>query len=981
MEGLDSAKARSLAAAIGASVEGEVRFDQASRGAYSTDASNYRRVPMGVVVPRSTADVEATIAECRKHGVPIVSRGGGTSLDGQCCTHGVVMDFSKYLNRIVEIDPEAKTARVQPGVVFDTLAHKTVGAHGLRYAPDPSTHSHCTFGGMLGNNSCGVHSIMAGRSSDNVVSMDVLTGDGVRLRVGETGDEALHREIGKGGRVGEIYSGLARLAREYGDEIRSRYPNIPRRVSGYNLPDLLPENGRNIARALVGSEGTCVTILEATVRLIEWPKSRVMVILGYDSVEDAADAVPEIMETGPIGLEGFDHRLTDFIKLHHTHAKDINLLPKGSGWLIVEFGGDSRALAERAAQRLMDKLKKHEHPPAMELLDDQEREDRIWEVRESGLGATAFVPGMADTWPGWEDAGLPPDRVGEYLRKFRKLLNRYEYDCALYGHFGQGCVHCRINFDLTTRAGVEKYRAFAHDAAELVVSCGGSLSAEHGDGLSKSELLPIMYGKRIVQAFGEFKKLWDPDNLMNPGKIVAQPPVTADLRLGPAFAPKRLETVLTFKDAGRNFERAALRCVGVGKCRRRKDAFMCPSYIATQEEIHTTRGRARLLFEMVEGTFIADGWKSHAVRESLDLCLACKGCKKECPVNVDMASYKSEFLYHYYRGKLRPRSFYAMGHIGALADVASVWPWMANLVGRSKLTAPAAKRLAGVSSRRELPRFAGRTFTAWFRGRRAERARPDSARSGPVVLLPDVFNDHFYPGTLRAACEVLEALGYEVLVPEWRYPAIRPLVHYGFLPRARKLLDGVMDRLDPHAQRGVPIVGVEPSEVAVLRDESHGFFPKTVRTHRLGESCKLLSELLSERHGDELEARAKDDRGRCVFHAHCHQKAVLDAEGARKTLRHLGYEIEEPEPGCCGMAGSFGFEAEHAELAEKIGEENLLPAVRNAPAGREVVIEGFSCREQIKQNTGREPRHLAEVVRGALGGAGERDRAGTEAGG
>ncbi len=936
----------------------EVRFDKGSRAAYATDASNYRRVPTAVVIPRTTEDIVAAVAACRKHRVPIVSRGGGTSLTGQCCTHGVVLDCSKHLNKILDIDPKARTARVQPGVVLDTLNDKIKREHNLAFGPDPSTHSHCTFGGMLGNDSCGVHSILGGQTSANIISMKVLTSDGHTLTVGPTTEDDFRQRIAEGGRIAEIYQGLRDIRDRHADAINQHFPDIPRRVSGYNLPALLDDDC-NIARALVGSEGTCVAILEATLRLVEWPKARCLAVLGYQTIADAAEHIMQIMETGPIGLEGLDDRLVQYMRLKGMHPHDVELLPEGHAWLLVEYGADTPDEAEDKARHIKQRLNNTDNPPIIEVITDEAQAARIWEVRESGLGATAFIPGTHDNWPGWEDASVPPWNLPSYLRKFRHLLRDHGYDCSLYGHFGQGCVHCRINFDLVTPSGIDNYKAFVHKAADLVLEHGGCLSAEHGDGLAKSELLPKMFGDELMEAFARFKRLWDPDNIMNPGKVVATPPLDTDLRFGPHYQPRRLETEFSYPDAGTTmFERAAVRCVGVGKCRRRDDAFMCPSYIATQEELDSTRGRARLLFEMTRGDTITNGWQSEEVRDSLDLCLGCKGCKKECPVSVDMATYKAEFLYHHYKHRPRPRPFYAMGFIGALADLAAIAPPLANFAA----SAPGLRRLskwcAGVAQDRELPRFANKTARRQLHRRTAINSAANRPR-GDIVLIPDAFNDHFFPDALVAAADTLEHLGYRVRLPKWNYPAIRPLIHYGFLPRARRHLAHTITRLDEEAAtHGTPIIGLEPSTVAVLRDEAEGLFPKSPPAERVANQARLLSEFLAERHLDDLPQTT----GRCVLHAHCHQKAVLDANSTRRVLEHMGYQVTEPEPGCCGMAGSFGFEAKHADLARRIGENRLFPAVRKAPETDPIVIEGFSCREQIKQDTARTPVHIAELV-------------------
>ena len=574
-------QAEALATDLRRSIRGEVRFDDGSRGLYATDGSNYRQVPIGVVVPRDIDDVPQAVEICRRHGAPVLPRGGGTSLAGQCCNVAVVLDVSKYLHRILELDPDRRRARVQPGVVLDDL-RREAWRHHLTFAPDPSTHRQCTLGGMIGNNSCGVHSVMGGKTDDNVEELEILTYDGTRMRVGATSEEELQRIIREGGRRGEIYARLRALRDRYADVIRRRYPRIPRRVSGYNLDQLLPEHGFHVARALVGSEGTCAITLEATLRLLPWPRARSLLVLGYADVYTAADHVPEILEHKPIGLEGLDDRLVEDMKKTGIHPENITLLPDGGGWLLVEFGGDTREEADGHARRLMERLTGQAGAPSMKLFDDPDEERAVWLVRESGLGATAHVPGAKDTWEGWEDSAVPPDKVGAYLRDLRGLLDRYHYACALYGHFGQGCIHTRIDFDLATHDGIAAFRAFVHDAADLVVRHGGSLSGEHGDGQSRAELLPKMFGPELVQAFREFKAIWDPGGKMNPGKLVDPYRIDENLRLGTGYRPPQPMTHFAYPEDAGSFARAALRCVGVGNCRKTDSGTMCPSYMATR---------------------------------------------------------------------------------------------------------------------------------------------------------------------------------------------------------------------------------------------------------------------------------------------------------------------------------------------------------------------------------------------------------------
>ncbi len=708
--------ARRLEQKLKKSIEGEVRFDAGSRALYATDASNYRQAPIGVIVPRTIQDIIATIEIAREFHVPVLGRGGGTSLAGQCCNVALVIDTTKYLHRVIDIDPVRRLARVQPGAVLDHLRRQT-RKHGLTFGPDPATHDHCTLGGMIGNNSCGVHSVMAQfagtgpRVSDNVEELEILTYDGARMRVGRTTDAALENLIQEGGRRGEIYAGLRKLRDTYAPLIRERYPRIPRRVSGYNLDELLPEKGFQVARALSGTESTCALFLEATLRLIEEPRARSLLVLGYPDVYSAADHILEVMEHRPIGLEGLDQELIEYNKRMNRHTEELELLPKGGGWLLVEFGGETKQAADDKARQLIAALQRSAHAPTIKLYDDPVAEAKVWEVRESGLGATAFVPGQPDSWAGWEDSAVPPERVGDYLRDLRRLFKKYDYAVSVYGHFGQGCVHCSIPFELTTRHGLEKYRAFVEEASDLVLSYGGSFSGEHGDGQSRGELLPKMFGPELIQAFREFKAIWDPRGMMNPGKVVDPYPILSNLRLGEHYDPPAPETYFQFRTEG-SFSRAALRCVGIGKCRRTDGGTMCPSYMVTREEKHSTRGRAHLLFEMLQGDVIEQGWRDEHVKEALDLCLACKGCKGECPVNVDLATYKAEFLAHYYKGRLRPRSAYSMGLIYWTAQLASKFPALANFLTQTPPFGAAAKWLGGIAPERELPKFAQQTFRA-----------------------------------------------------------------------------------------------------------------------------------------------------------------------------------------------------------------------------------------------------------------------------
>src|SRR5437764_1837532 len=675
------ARASELQRELTTTVRGEVRFDRGSRALYATDGSNYRQIPIGLVIPSDADDVIAAVAACRKFGAPLLPRGAGTSLAGQCCNVAVVLDFTKRMNAILELNADQRFARVQPGVVLDTLRNRAE-AHHLTFGPDPSTHSRCTLGGMIGNNSCGTHSLLAGKTVDNIDELRVLLYDGTELRVGATTDAELDAMVGEGGRRGQIYASLRALRDRCAPLIRARFPDIPRRVSGYNLDQLLPENGFNVARALVGTEGTCVVVLEARAKLISSPQHRSLVGLGYADAFAAADHVPEILAFDPIGLEGFEGASSD--GLRRKGAPNLELMPEGRGFLLVEFGGDDPAEVDERAHRLMERLARAVNPPAMRLYTSHEAR-AVWKIREAGPRAAGSGPGMPRRWEGWDDASVAPERLGSYLRDLRRLLNQYEYQAAYYGHFGHGCIHMQVSFDLQSEQGIRNYGEFVDRAADLVVSYGGSLSGEHGDGQSRGALLPKMFGPELMTAFREFKAVWDPNNRMNPHKVVDAYLPTQNLRLGADYRPLEPRTHFKFVDDGGSFAKASLRCIGVGECRKQDSGTMCPSYMATLEEEHSTRGRAHMLFEMLQGEVIGSAWSNDHVKQSLDLCLSCKACKSECPTNVDIATYRAEFLSHYYEHARRPLRAYAFGMIDRWARLASLAPGIVNVFNQARV--------------------------------------------------------------------------------------------------------------------------------------------------------------------------------------------------------------------------------------------------------------------------------------------------------
>jgi FAD/FMN-containing dehydrogenase/Fe-S oxidoreductase len=965
--------ARELETRLRARVRGEVRFDPASRALYAADASNYRQTPIGVVLPRDAEDVEATITACRVLGAAILPRGAGTSLSGQCCNVAVILDFSKYMRRLVSLDPEKKLAIVEPGIVLDRVREAAEQYH-LTFAPDPATHNRCTIGGMIGNNSCGTHSVMGGLTANNVHSLDILLYDGTRLTVGPTTDEEISAIIARGGRPGQIYAGMRRIRDQYADEIRRRFPDIPRRVSGYNLDELLPGRGFNVARALVGGEGTLVTVLSATLDLMHSPPCRRLAVLGFPDPFLAADAVPDIIRQGPIGLEGVDAMLLDFMSRKNLAVDDIKLLPEGGAFLLAEFGAETNEEAEAKAHDLLSSASRLAGSPTGRTYTPEEAA-RIWHVRESALGSTVFVPGEPHGWEGWEDAAVSPEQLGSYLRQLWALMKEYGYRSPMYGHFGQGCVHTRINFDLETESGIRKFRAFLDQATDIVIAHGGSISGEHGDGQARGALLPKMFGAELMRAFREFKTLWDPDNRMNPGKMIdpSGAPVyqpDEDLRLGAGYQSKRPETFFQFPDDHGSFGEATLRCVGVGACRKDGAGTMCPSYMATREEQHSTRGRAHLLWELLEGKVLDTGWHNESVREALDLCLSCKACKSECPVNVDVATYKAEFLAHYYGDRLRKPQHYAFGFMDRLAHAASLIPGLTPRLANLPLAVPgvshAIKAVLGVAQQRRLPQFAPRSFQAtWAKEAHAEDGRRTGNRA--VFLWPDTWNNYYRPRSLHAAAQVLQSAGFAIEVPHEHVCCGRPLYDFGFLRQARAYLLKILESFASQIDAGLPFVFLEPSCASVFRDELINFFPNDGRAQRLREQTLLLSEFLA-RHAADFQPPQLQGR-KIILQGHCHHKSVMKMTDEVAILRRTGADVQLLDAGCCGMAGPFGFEREKFSVSQALGERVLLPAVRAASPETILVADGFSCREQISQNSSRRAVHFAEVIAPARPGS------------
>jgi FAD/FMN-containing dehydrogenase/Fe-S oxidoreductase len=947
--------ATALSRELAQAIEGDVRFDKGTITVYSTDASNYRQIPIGVVAPRHDGDVATALRIARENSLPILARGGGTSLAGQTTNAALVIDFSKFMNRVIAIDGDRCTALVEPGVVQSQL-NDALAPLGLFFAPDPSTKDRCTIGGMVGNNSCGSHSAAYGKTVDNVEGIETILYDGTRLSfAGAMSYGAIRSATARPGREGELLSALAALGDRCADSVRAHFPKIPRRVSGYNLDELIPEHGIDLARALVGTEGTCAVTLRTTLRLVPRPKSVTLVVLGFEDVYAAADQTPWLLHHRPEALEGFDHHLPDFARIKNLPG--VRFLPDGRAFLLVELGADSATEARDRAFRLADEARRARQCSGIAILADGFAQTSVWRLRESGLGAGAFIPGRPRTWPGAEDTAVPPERLGAYLRRFNDLLKHHSLTAATYyGHFGEGCVHARISFDLASREGVSVFRSAMEGIGALVAEFGGSLSGEHGDGIARSELLPAIYPRDLIDAFRDFKRAFDPDNRMNPGVIVNPYPLDSHLKLSGRYSPRDVSTHFDFSAEG-GLAGAALKCVGLGKCRKTDAGTMCPSYMATRDEKHSTRGRARLIFEALAGDLLTGGFADPAIKEALDLCLSCKGCLSECPASVDMAAYRAEFFSHYYQRAARPLKSHFFGRLHDFASAASITPRTANALSHAPIFGSMVKKAFGIHPARALPRFANKNFRSWFAAHRSSSPR-DARR---VVLFPDTFNNFFEPEVAIAAVEILERAGFTVSVPNRDLCCGRPLYDQGMLDRAKRLLDVALEVLSPEVEQGAAIVGLEPSCILTFRDELLKLFPNDARARSLAGRAMMFDEFLA-REAPEFVPGAL--RGRAMLHGHCHQKAIAGLGSASTVLSRLnGLEVEVLDAGCCGMAGAFGYDRENYEVSAAIGERVLLPKVRASGPETIVIADGFSCRSQIRHFCpDHKPLHLAQVL-------------------
>jgi FAD/FMN-containing dehydrogenase/Fe-S oxidoreductase len=947
-----AAAAAGVLARLRSIMPGYVASDVVTRALYSSDASNYRVLPAAVVTPRDRDDLAAIVATAAAAGVPLTMRGAGTSIAGNAIGPGLVVNVRRHLAGILALDPEALTVTVLPGTVLDDV-NRAAAVHGLRVGPDPSTHSRCTIGGMLGNNACGSRSVRWGTTAEATLGLEVVTADGARRRLGALDGAAGAAPAADPAMDGRIEALLA----THGEAIRRELPAWPRRVSGYALDWLLPERGGDVARALVGSEGTCAAISAATLRLVRPPALRALLVLAFPDDIAAAAVVPGLLPERPFTVESLTADLL-------AGWRDPGLLPPGGAWLLVEAGGEDEAELRDHAGRLARAAGTRLGAVDAVLIEDAAARAVLWRVREDGAGRAARLPDGSPAWPGFEDGVVPPANLAAYLGELRALLRDQDLRGITYGHFGEGCIHLRVGFGLDRSGGTERLATFMGAAADLVVRHGGSLSGEHGDGRARGALLARQFSPALLEAFRAWKTAWDPANALNPGIIVDPLPLTADLRR-PRPTLLALEPSLAHGADGGDLRAAVERCIGVGKCISRQPgeaaAAMCPSYRATGKERHSPRGRARLLQEMMAGSLAADGWRSTDVLDALDLCLSCRACATECPTGVDVAAYKTEFLDHHYRGRLRPRSHYSLGRLPSWLRLLRRIPGgvrVANAVMGFAPTRRAFGLVAGIAAERRIPRIAVRTF--------ASCAGP-AAPTGPVpartvVVWPDTFTNHLSPEVGHAALRVLAAAGFEAVVPRAAVCCGLTAITTGQLDRARGELRRAL--AVPELAGDDPVVVLEPSCAATLRHDLGELLPGDPAAASLARRVTTFAELLDAAGWAPPAGEPVD----ALVQPHCHQQAVLGTAADRRVMEAAGIRATQTLTGCCGLAGNFGAEAGHERISRGVAELALLPALRATDAGTPILADGFSCRTQVEFLDGRRPRHLAEVLAERLDG-------------
>ena len=943
-------------------VSGEVRFDPYSRALYSTDASIYQIEPLGVVIPRNKEDVIATVEMAHRYGVPILPRGGGTGLAGQTVGRAIVIDMSKYMNNLLEINTEERWVRVQPGMVLDELNHRLRDT-GLFFTPDPATSNRSNVGGAIGNNSCGSHSILYGKTVDQVREVETVLSNGDVALLGPLTSSGLEAKLRGDGLEGQIYRQVTGIANSNAAEVDSRYPKIMRRVGGYNLDQLINGSPLNLAKLIVGSEGTLATVTEAKLNLVPRPKTTALMVVHFRGLIEAMEATVATLEHGPAAVELMGQLILDQMRISVGYARRSTFIEgEPEAVLLVEAAGDTEAEVTAKLDEIENSLRRGGMGYAFVKVTGREEQANVWEVRRAGIGLMMGVSGDSKPIPFIEDSSVSTEKLPEYIRRVDEMIRANGTVAAYYGHASVGCIHVRPFINLKDQADVDRMYNISREACDLVMEMGGAMSGEHGDGLVRSMWNEKVFGTTLYNAFRDVKRAFDPTGIMNPGKIVDSQTIVENLRYGPGYTSLAPQPKLDFSREG-GFQHAVEMCNGVGACRKTLGGTMCPSYMATREEEHSTRGRANALRAVLSGLLPPEEFTSHRMHQVMDLCLECKACKAECPSQVDMAKLKCEFLdaYHQKHGySLRDRLF---ARIPTLNRLGSALAPLSNWGARFPVTRWVLDRFLKIDKRRPLPPFVRRTFPQWFRSRSILFERETR---GEVVLFNDTFMNYNYPSIGMAATKLLEKAGFQVTLVD-RECCGRPMISKGFLDMARANAQYNVDLLYSHVERGAYIVGCEPSCLLTLRDEYPDFLG-TPEADRVAEKSLLLEEFLQMLHRDgRLDLEFKETPKKVLFHGHCHAKALVGTVPTVEVLRLVpGLQVEESDAGCCGMAGAFGYEKEHYDVSMTIGGQRLFPAVSSTDEEGDIVINGISCRQQIQHGTGRKPRHLAEVLAEAL---------------
>ncbi len=956
-----------IATLLKSRLQGDVDFSETGKALYASDASNYRQVPLGVVYPLCIEDIIAAHEVCYQHQIPLLLRGAGTSQNGQCVNIAIILDCSRHLNRVLKIDSALRLAWVEPGVVCDQLKAETEKT-GLTFGPDPGTHSRCTLGGMIGNNSCGPHSMQAGKTVENIESLEILTYDGARFWVGATSEEELEQIIAGNDRRAQIYRELKAIRDDYAELIREKYPTIKRRVSGYNLDQLLPENGFNVARALVGSEGSCVSILQAKTRLIKNPTHVQSLVLGFGNIYLAGDTVPQILPFKPIAMEGLDWAIVGELLNRKLKLAEIELLPEGKAWLIIELTANTTTMLSALTNKFLIEMEQHPDVLSLNTLNSVDAV-KVWSIRELGASATALStnPNESDPVVGWEDTAVDPFQLGDYLREFQSLVDKYHYRTSLYGHFGDGCIHARITFDTRSVEGLCKWRDFSVEIAKLVLRYGGSLSGEHGDGQAKAEFLPMMFGPELMRAFERFKAAWDTSNKMNPGKLIHPYRMDENLRYGPQYQMPKAKSVFLYPNDSGGIGRAFERCIGMGKCRSQSTP-MCPSFQATGEERLSTRGRAHLLHEMLRGEVIKDSWNNNNIKHSLEYCLSCKACKTDCPTEVDIATYKAEFMAQHYAKRSRPIAHYLFGQIGQILPVLALFPRLLNTLGDRLIFKKLLNKTLDLRMDAKLPSLSLLPFNKWAKQNcqyEQEHFHWFGNNKDPVVILwIDSFSNYYTPHILKAGLRCLVKSGFRVGIARKRFCCGRPLYEHGFLKQAKQQLNEIVEHFYQQLPNNSKVVVLEPSCLSVFKDELLNLFGSEPRAKDLSNRVTTLIDFLNSN-----GIRPKKKLENAILHLHCHHKSLLNNTQDKTWLSECFEQLNEPENGCCGMAGSFGMKDQTRNISDFLYQRKLKPAIAESEEKTLLVANGISCREQIQRQSGRVVMHPAEIVERCLDSA------------